>query len=454
MDEENKNEESRNGLDKIVAPVTDTFGLSWKLATATVVFSIVLLAAAIFYFFHSAPPRTLTISSGPPGSTFESFATNYQAILKSNKVTLKIVSSQGSQENLERLLDPKFKVDVAFVQGGVTNGMERGKLMSLGSINYQPLLVFYRGTNTMPLLSELKGKRLALGPAGSGTRSLATTLLGLNGVDVQTNATLVDLDSTNAVAALQNSTVDAVFLMGDSASPAVMKQLLLTPGIHLYSFAQSDGYTRKITYLNKLDLPMGAVDFGKNIPDQDVELVGPTVELLARPNLHPALSDLLLEAARKVHGPANVLRRKNEFPAALEHDFPISPDATRFYTSGKGTLYKLLPFWLASLVSRILVAFVPLVVLLVPSLRMVPALYKWRIRMLINRRYRALLALERELDEHTTVKQRESLLQRLDRIEETVNGMKVPASFGTDFYSLRGHISFVRERLAEHTKLN
>jgi len=99
------------------------------------------------------------------------------------------------------------------------------------------------------------------------------------------------------------------------------------------------------------------------------------------------------------------------------------------------------------------VSFVPLLVL-IPSLRAIPALYKWRIRMVIYRRYRTLLALERELDDHTTVKQREALLGRLDRIEETVNGMRVPASFANDFYGLRGHISFVRGRLAEHTRLN
>jgi hypothetical protein len=409
-----------------------------------------VLAAAVFYFFHSAPPRTLTISSGPPGSTFEAFATNYQAILAKNKVTLKIVPSEGSEQNLDRLNHAKSRVDVAFVQGGVTNGLEDSKLMSLGSISFQPMLIFYRGTDVMTVLSELKGKKLALGPARSGTRSLATTLLGLNGVDVRTNATLVEEDSTNAVGALQSGAVDAVFLMGDSASPQVMKKLLLSPGVSLYSFTQADGYTRRISYLNKLELPMGSIDFGKNIPAQDVYLVGPTVELLAKPGLHPALSDLLLEAAREVHGTANLLRSKKEFPAPLEHDFPISPDAERFYTSGKGFLYKYLPFWLASLVNRILVAFVPLIVVFIPSVRAIPAIYKWRIRMLIIRKYRGLIALEREMDENSSPQKLQDLLARLDRIEESVNGMKVPGSFADAFYGLRGHINFVRARLMEH----
>ncbi|HEX3798270.1 MAG TPA: TAXI family TRAP transporter solute-binding subunit [Verrucomicrobiae bacterium] len=446
--------EPKTGLDRIVAPVTETFGLSWALAAASVLLSVALLAAAVFYFFHSAPPRTLTISSGPPGSSFESFATNYQAILASNHVTLKIVESQGSEENLARLNDKKSKVDVGFVQGGITNGLQDSKLVSLGSITYQPMLIFYHGTNEVKLLSDFRGKRLALGPAGSGTRALATTLLNLNGVDVGSNATLVDIDATNSPEALQSGKVDAVFLMGDSASPLIMKKLLLSPGVQLFNFEQADGYARKITYLDKLELPMGSIDFGKNIPSQDVFLLGPTVELLAQPNLHPALVDLLLEAAKRVHGSANLLRKKDEFPAPLEHDFPISAEAERFYKSGKGFLYNMLPFWLASLVNRILVAFVPLVVLLIPSVKAIPAAYKWRIRMLIYRRYRLLLALERELDENGSPKKIEELLARLDRIEATVNGMKVPASFADAFYGLRGHIGFVRQRLTDRQGQN
>jgi hypothetical protein len=67
-----------------------------------------------------------------------------------------------------------------------------------------------------------------------------------------------------------------------------------TPGIKLFNFIQADGYARRINYLNKLELPRGSIDFGKNIPPQDINLIGPTVELVARIDLHPVLSDLLL----------------------------------------------------------------------------------------------------------------------------------------------------------------
>jgi TRAP transporter TAXI family solute receptor len=445
-------EDRKNRFSRVAAPLMETFGLSRALALAAVLLTSLVVVAAVFWFFHSAPPHTITITGGPPGSTFETNAWKYAKILASNGVTLRILPSQGSLENLQRLQNPSFDVDIGFVQGGVTNATNSGKLISLGSISYQPLLVFYRCATPVTLLSDLKGKRLAIGPVGSGTRSLALTLLELNGFGTNGPTTLVDLDAGEAAKALLEERVDAVFLMGDSASTQIMRQLMLAPGIQLLDFKQADGYTRRVSYLNRLELPEGSIDFGKNIPAHDLHLIGPTVELLARSDLHPALSDLLLEAAREVHGSAKLLQRKGEFPAPLEHDFPISPDATRYYKSGKSFLYRSLPFWLASLSNRILVAFVPLVVVLIPGLRIIPALYKWRMRLLIYRRYRALLTVERDLLGQLTPETRKELLARIEAIEKSVNNMKVPASFGDQFYGLRGHIRFVRDRLVQTTE--
>jgi hypothetical protein len=244
---------------------------------------------------------------------------------------------------------------------------------------------------------------------------------------------------------LLDGTVDAVFLMGEDASLAVIGGLMRAQDIHLLNFRQAVGYTRRFSYLSVIEFPEGAIDFGRNIPAQDVYLVGPTVDLIARENLHPALSDLLLGAARELHGNATLLQRKGEFPAPLEHDIRLSADAVRYYKSGKGFFYRFLPFWLASLTSRIVVVFVPTIVVLIPLLRSIPFVYRWRMRTRIYRWYRALLSLERTLFGESDPGKREQLLKRLDEIEKAVNRMKVPASFADQFYSLRGHIGFVRQ---------
>ena len=438
--------EHRSFLSRLTAPFMETFGLSRAVAVCTVVLLSAIVVFAVFWFFHSAPPTQITITSGGPGSAFETTAMRYRQILASNGVTLNVLPSEGSLQNLQRLQDPAQKVDIGFVQGGVSNGAARVKLVSLGSVSYQPMLVFYRGTN-ITLVSQLKGKRLAIGPVGSGTRSLAMTVLQLNDIKAGGDAAFENIEADEAAQALLNGSVDAIFLMGDSASPQLIKRLLVAPDIRLLDFTQADGYCRRISYLNKLVFPQGAIDFGKNIPAHDVSLLAPTVELLARPHLHPALCDLLIEAAQEVHGGASLLKRKGEFPAALEHDYPIDTEASRYYKSGKSFLYRSLPFWLASVLNRVLVAFVPLVVLLIPAMRLVPTLLRLRVRLKLYRWYRALLAVERDLQNWPT-QQRLDLLPRLDHIEHEVHKMKVPASFADQYYTLRGSIGFVRGRIA------
>jgi TRAP transporter TAXI family solute receptor len=421
--------------------------MSRAAAMFTVLFIAAVLFAAVFWSIHSAPPSSLTITSGPPGSSYERIAQRYRDILSSNGVTLKILPSGGSVENLSRLSDRKFDVDIGFVQTGPTINEKGAKLYSLGSISYQPLLIFYRSSAPVRLLSDLAGKRLAVGAVGSGTRTLALTLLQTNGVSVDATTTFLDLDAESAAKSLLEGKVDGVFLMGDSASSQTMRTLLHAPGVQMFDFLQADAYTRKFHYLNKLQLPRGAIDFGQDVPAHDINLIGPTVELVSRAKLHPALSDLLLEAAREVHGGASLLQRQNEFPAPLEHDLKINPEAVRYYKSGKTFLYRSLPFWLASLLNRVLVAFVPIILLLIPGLKVIPSAYKWRTQLRIYRWYRSLLRLERELFSDLSSIHREDLRRRLDEIEESVNRMKIPASFANQFYALREHIGFVRERL-------
>ncbi len=428
------------------------FGVSRAAALCLILLITLAVLFSAFWFFHSATPNTITITTGPEGSIFQANAAKYSTILARNGVKLKIIPSEGSLENLRRLVDPKFRVDIGFVQGGVSNGLKIDKLVSLGSIFYAPILVFYRGTAPVDLLSGFKGKRLAIGPAGSGTQSLALTLLRANDIEPGGATALINLEADDAAKALLDGTVDAEFLMGDSASSQTIRTLLLTPGIRIFDFTQADGYTRRIVYLNKLELPKGSIDFGKDIPEHTVSLIGPTVELIAREGLDPALSDLLLEAAREVHGSASLLRRQGEFPAPLEHEFRISPQAIRYYKSGKSFLYRSLPFWLASLVNRIIVAVVPIIVLLVPGLRLIPAFYRWRIMLRFYRWYRELLVLEQDMLGHATPEMRKKLPERLHEIERAVNRMKVPASFANQFYVLREHISFVRDRLTGGTQ--
>jgi hypothetical protein len=242
--------------------------------------------------------------------------------------------------------------------------------------------------------------------------------------------------------------VDAIFLTGDSAAPATIRELLHAEGIRLFNFSQADAYVRRFPYLNKLELPSGAFDLGQNLPSSRINMLAPTVELVSHSGLHPALCDLLIEAAFEVHGHASLLQNAGQFPSAVAYAFPISTEAQRYYKSGKSFSYRFLPFWLASLLNRTLVVLVPICVVVIPGLRYLPQLYSWRINSRIHRRYGELMALEREALGELSPERRAALLERVEEIEKSVITAKMPGSHAEQLYGLRQHIRFVRENLA------
>jgi len=432
---------------RLVSALSENFGLSSTVASLITFFIAAICVLAVVWVVRSAPPRTITITSGRPGSTFQRYAESYKEKLAKHEVTLRILPSEGSKENLERLQAADSGVDIGFVQGGLTDGVNPSGLVSLGSVSYQPLWIFYRSATTISRLSELEGKRLAIGDERSGTHVLALALLKANGI-TGAPTTLLDLDAEEAAKGLADGSVDAVFLMGESAPTQTLRALIRAPEVHAYHFIQADAYVRRYEYLNKIELPEGSFDFGKNLPAHDLVLVGPTVELVVRKGLNSALSDLLLSVAQEVHGKASLLHKQGEFPAPLEHEFKISDDALQFYKSGKSFWYRRIDsFWLANLLNRMLVAFVPVMLLLIPAGRFLPSAYKWTIQLRFYRCYRRLLRLEQDAAGSLSSEERQSLLGRLDEIEQVVNHLKVPASFGDRFYGLQGHILLVRERL-------
>jgi hypothetical protein len=406
-----------------------------------------VVVALVVWAVDPAPPRTITISAGPADSVFTQVADDYRKVLARNGVRLNVLESEGSVQNLQRLLDPKQHVDLALVQGGVADGKDTSSLMSLGSVFYLPIVVFYRGAG-LTQLSELEGKRIAIGREGSGTRLLSMQLLSANGIEPGGSTTLVPLDGLAAATQLVSGNVDAAFLSGDSATRGLMLRLLTIPGISVMSFDEAAAYTRLFPYLDAIDLPPGILDLRHRIPHDTVHLIGPTVEIVARDGLHPAISDLLIEAAYEVNGMPGLLQQSGEFPNLNAHDYRISEDATRYYRSGKSFLYRALPFWLASVADRLLVLILPLAVLLIPALRAIPALYRWRVRSRIYRYYGALIAIEREALRHKSEAERRALLARLDEIEQSLNTVRMPLAHADAFYVLREHIGFVRRHLA------
>ncbi len=393
-------------------------------------------------FIKPAPPKFLYISSGAPGGSYEVYVERYRQALARSGVELREQASAGSMENLKRLLDEDDDTEVALVQSGTANGVNLERLQSLGYLYFEPLWVFYRGQQELDRLTQLKGRRMAVGAEGSGTRKLALQLLEANGVDAK-NATLLPLGGLSAVEALQSRKADVVFLVGAERSAAVWS-LLYADDVRLMNFSHAEAYVRLFPHLARLTLPQGAIDMMRNIPARDVTLVSPMATLVAHESAHPALIQLLLQAAHEVHGEAGIFQRPGEFPRIGQTDFPVSPEAERYYKSGKPFLQRYLPFWAANLIDRMVVMLVPIFALLIPIMKFAPMLYSWRVRSRIYRRYGELKFLEAEVEANPERHSRDEWLEKLDRIEEEVQHIPTPLAFADMLYTLRVHVGLVR----------
>ena len=402
---------------------------------------VVIVAFVVaFQFIKPAPPDRVVMATGGVDGAYHAFAKRYAEFLAREGITLELRPTAGSVENLELLRSGA--VSLALVQGGVDDEVP-AQLYSLGSVYYEPLWLFHRKEVPFRHLRDLAGRRLAVGPEGSGTRALAGRLLRENGID---DSTWVGAGGQLAVDALLNAEIDAAFFVISAESEPVTR-LLRHPDIALADFARAQAYTRRHHFLNSLELPEGVVDLAANIPHRTLRLLAPTANLVSTTDLHPAVIDLVLQAASEVHRDGGWFEGRDEFPMPGLLAFPLSKDAERYYKHGPPFLQRYLPFWAASLVDRLKVMLLPLLVLLLPLLKVMPPIYTWRMRARVYRWYEELEQAEQSLA--SGERDVAWVYRELARIETEVQQVKVPLSFTDQLYHLRQHIDLVRREVGD-----
>jgi TRAP-type uncharacterized transport system substrate-binding protein len=422
-----------------------------------IVLPVVLVAAGTIWFalrlVDPAPPGAFVVSAASAGSPYHRYAERYREVFNRNGVRLDVRESAGSFANLTALADPAAGVHAGFVQGGLASSRDASGLLSVGRIAYEPLWVFYSGAQRLERLTELKGKRILVGPAGSGTASLALRLLAANGITASV-ATLINRELPDYVDLLAKGEADAGFLVL-APEARTIQRLLRTPGVRLMSFANADAYTQRFPFLSRLTLREGVADFAANLPPADVTLIATTTAVLVRADAHRALVNLLAQALQEVHGQptaeagddTRLFQRAGEFPTAGDPEFAMSEEPKRVYRSGPPFLQRYVPFWVATMVDRLLVSLVVLLPIFIPLMRFAPQIYNWSVRRRITYWYGALKRLEASARGASTASEREEKLRELDRIEAAVDNIPVPIGFADRLYQLRGHIELARRRL-------
>jgi TRAP-type uncharacterized transport system substrate-binding protein len=383
------------------------------------------------------------MATGAEGGANHEMGIRYREILAQAGVELRLRPTTGGLKNLALLRDPASGVSVGFIQGGTTNTKESPGLESLGTVFYEPLWFFHRG-GISGGIQALSGRRISIGPDGSGTRALALKLIER----MKIAGSLGELSGFTPEAAgekLIAGDIDAAFMVTAWDSP-IVQRLVTAEGIELQSFPRADAYIALYPFLNKLVLPAGVSDLVMNRPPADIVLLAPKASIAVRADLHSAIQHLLLSAAVQIHSPPKMFQKAGEFPAAESIDIPLSEEAQRFYKTGRPFLQAHLPFWIATLVERLIVVLVPLAAVLYPMFKFLPSMYDWIMRSRVTRLYDEMRSIEREMEAqgrgHDTIK------AKLDQLEQRANRLQLPTVYASMLYTLRSHIKLVRDRVA------
>jgi TRAP-type uncharacterized transport system substrate-binding protein len=412
-------------------------------------FLIVLIGFALAWFFiQPAPPRTIVMATGSQEGAYFRFAKDYANYLRNHGVTLELRPTNGSLENY-RLLQSDPQVDLAIVQGGTAPDEVRGasNIESLASLYFEPVWVFYRSNETYSDLRELRDKRIAIGLAGSGTDSMASLLLGENGIDASSGATFVRAGGLDAVRQLKLGEVDAALFV-TSPHSELIRELIGMENVRLLNFDRHAAYARRHPFLTSVTLERGVIDLQRDFPRSDVLLVAPAANLVATSALHDALIPLLLRAATETHRRDGSLLQRGRLPSTEFIEFPLNESARMYFDDGPPFLQKYLPFWIASAVDRGKILLLPALTLLLPLFRVAPPLYRWRIRSRIYRWYEILRGIESDLRSQADAETLRKHATTLSTMEGELDDLRsVPLAYMQEFYNLRLHVQFVERRV-------
>lgn len=447
---------------------------AWRQDLLKVWLPAMLLTAAGFWiawqFVEPAPPSTVRLATGSPGGGYERIGQRLAESFARRSVMLNPVTTAGSEDNLRLLLDGD--VDAALVQGGTadTETADGIELQAVVSVDLELALLVVRrpvfadwlhasaepADRTVPrvitldnpqLAALLTGRHVSTGPPGSGTAQLARHLLTEWGIaDTVTDPS--PAATADALAGLRRGHCDASFFVLAPDAPKVA-ELLADPDLIVVGLAQAHGLAQRTTYLSPVVLARGVIDPARDLPATDLPTVAPTAYLAVRADTHRAVVQLLVRAAVEDQHP-RLVGAPGTFPTLDRADLPIAAEARYFFERGPNILHRTLPFWIASTVDRLAILLIPMLTVLIPLMRIAPPTLRWRIRRRIYRWYRQLRVIDDDLVRTDLPPARLTADQnQLRELDDEVSETDVPLSYMEEFYNLRLHIAYMRQRVDE-----
>lgn len=421
----------------------------WLLIRAPIALLALLAAWLLWAWLYPMPAARLTLSAGQADGAYHLIAQRYKPAFARHGIELTVLESDGSAHNLERLRATPSAADLALVQGGfgwsaqTAEAARGGTIQTLSNVDIEAIWIFSRQRDITSLV-QLRGLRVAAGPAGSGHRVMANRLLAqqrLRPEDVR----YLPLSGLKAGEALLRDEVDVVFMVASPDAPSVRK-LLAAPGVHLAALQRTVALSERNNFLESRLLAQDALGPGQ--PPRDLTLLTTHTHLVARQDLDPSLKRIATAVAMEVHTQAGAFHRSGDFPSLRRSDFPSAPEARGVMSNGLNWLERSLPFWWVQVLERLLIVCIPLTVLAWWLAMLIPAMLRWKLESRVTRWYGELKFIENDLEgDSVSGIDLSRFNSRLAKMESSISTLKLPKELAQRWYTLHQHVDFVRQRV-------
>ena len=420
--------------------------------------ALLLIALGVYGFVQTQrelPARDLTILADERGSGYFQAAERYAALFAARGLDLTVRPTTGAAETLQLL--EEGAAGIALVPGFLTAQVDPRTYASLGALFDEPFWVFYNKDafdgESVRYLSQLQGKRVAVGLPGSGSQALALQLLADSGVTAA-NTTLLELPRQAETEQMLSGELDAVLLLDAYQSDAV-QALLRAPSIALADLAQADAYAARRPALKVVDVPAGVFDLAQNLPAEETQLLASAANLVIRRDLNPTLARSLITAAMLLHAGGDYLAPPYTYPNLTATGLPVPPDYVDYFNrlkNGDAPFTSTLSFWAAYATERFIFFLLPLIVLLALLVLYFPAIWRFYMQGKLLPIYKELRRVEIDLP-RMTMAQTDSAMARIHALEENVTQrVRVSAAYLPEVFHLRSHIRSVLVDLQIHKR--
>lgn len=413
-------------------------------------FLVIFSLGFLIWFLIPTPPKKITMTTGADNGLYYRFGQQLAKELLKEKISLEVLPSAGSLENIERLKQENANVHVGILQGGVGQVSENPNISALASVFDEQVWIFYRKAafkEGLTKMTQLKDKNISIGPQGSGTRDLGLKLLKLNQIDPQADKSTIqlkDFTASQSLKALHTKELDAVMLVSGPQAPIVL-EYLRSPDLAVMNFDQADAYAVRLPFLKKVLVPRGVINLAEDLPKKDITILAAPAALVVHENIHPALITPLMRAMESSISQMGLLQKEGDYPSDSGFAWPHNDDAKHYLKNGASFLHRHLPFWSVVWVDRAIRIILPLLAILIPLFNYLPKLISMSVEAKTSAIYKKLRMLELSV----AADPQKSWKDEWQALQAQAIAMKVPKKYAVKVYELRMYLEMVRDKLSQ-----